>query len=79
MPRSNVFFDRFRSTRVFIVRTHKGSGADEVHIQSIYLGDELYFTEQSSCYSRLELYSCFLCSCSHELFILITKIYFKIT
>ncbi len=28
--------------RVFVVRTHKGSAADEVHIQS---GDELYFTE----------------------------------
>lgn len=64
---------------VFIVRTHKGSTADEVHLQSIYLGDELSFTEQSSCYSRLQLYSWLPCYRSHDLFILIHKMYFKMT
>lgn len=40
--------------KVFIFRTHKGSTVDEVPILSIYLGDELCFTEQSSFYSALE-------------------------
>lgn len=50
--------------KVFIVRTHKGSTVDEVPIQSIYLGVELCFTEQSPCYSRLELHKYFSCFCS---------------